>query len=315
MRFRTALVALSVLFAGPPATAAEPGCPGGPSPDPAVLFCEDYEDPSPVSSRWVEHNQAGGSFVRVAGEGVGGGHAMRVTYKSGQVGAGWMTRTFGTTPPGFYPPQSHAGRQFREIYWREYIRTGPGWSGNPYKLSSIYVFASGSWAQAALAHLWPGGKSHLVLDPVSGIGNDGKLATTQYNDFANLRWLGGNNAIDAGWTGSTQGSTSIFGPQSVDRWFCIEARAKLNTPGQSDGEFEFWVDGQAQARLQGLNWVETWGDYGFNAITLENYWNGGSPQQNVRYRDHLVVSEKRIGCLGSGGGPTSPPQQPSIIIR
>lgn len=309
---RSPIVAALILTLAGSAGAAEPICPGGSSPDPGVLFCEDYEAPN-VGSRFDEHNTQGGSFVRVAGQGVGGSHAMRATFTTGQVGAGWLVRSFGRTPPGFYSARSHGNRDFREIYWREYVRTDPGWSGAPHKLSRVYSIATGNWAQAMIAHLWPGYETYLVADPASGIDTNGNLITTSYNDFAHLRWLGGSNPMDAGWSGNNRGTTRIFDAANADRWFCVEAHVKLNTPGQQDGVFEFWVDGNPEGRLEGLNWVGTWQEYGINAVSLENYWNGGSPQRNVRYRDNLVVSESRIGCLQQG--PTDRPARPILIQR
>ncbi len=300
-------LALAALFGPLTAGAAESGCPGSVSPDPNVIFCENYDTPD-VSSRFVEHNQQGGAFVQAAGVGMAGSPGMKVTYGPGQVSAGWMIRSFGRAPPSFYPPQSHAQQDFREIYWREYVRTEPGWSGAPHKLSRVYGIGGPNWSQSMIAHLWTAGdQPHMALDPASGISTSDQLVTTTYNDFANLRWLGGANPIDPGWSGSKFGSTPVYAPQNANRWFCIEAHATLNAPGQADGVFEFWIDGRREARLEGLNWVGSWQDFGINAISLENYWNGGSPQQNVRYRDNLVVSRARIGCLGD-----KPPPAPSL---
>jgi len=46
-----------------------------------------------------------------------------------------------------------------------------------------------------------------------------------------------------------------------------------------------------------LNFVDSYTDYGINAIFIENYWNSGSPKEQQRYFDNFVVSTKRIGCL------------------
>lgn len=297
MRSIAALALLVVL--APAAWAVEPGCPGSASPDPDVLFCEDWESPAPILDRFVEYNDQGGKFVRVAGEGVDGSHAMRVTWNAGQVSGGWLLRSFGRTPPGFYAPQSHGSRDFREIFWREYVRTGPGWDGHPSKLSRVYGIADDNWAQSVIAHLWNSGNDDFLLtEPASGIDVYDQLVTTTYNDFANLRWLGGANAIDGGWSGTMKGVTPVYSSANADTWFCVEAHVRLNTPGQSDGVLEFFVDGQLEARLQGLNLVGSWQDYGINAISLENYWNGGAPGTRERFRDNLVVATAPIGCIG-----------------
>jgi hypothetical protein len=135
--------------------------------------------------------------------------------------------------------------------------------------------------------VWSGGANHnyLVLDPASGTDLAGNLVTTSYNDFPNLRWLGISSS-----------ATPIFDAAHVGSWYCIETHVKLNSSGQSDGVFELWIDGNAEASRTGLNWVGSFSAYGINAVYLENYWNSGSPATQERYFDNLVVSTQRIGC-------------------
>jgi len=90
--------------------------------------------------------------------------------------------------------------------------------------------------------------------------------------------------------------TPLFDPGHVGRWYCIEAHAQLNTPGEPDGVFEYWLDGNLEARETGLNWVGPFSPYGINAVFFENYWNGGSPAAQERYFDNIVVGTQRIGC-------------------
>jgi hypothetical protein len=125
----------------------------------------------------------------------------------------------------------------------------------------------------------------LMLDPASGTDEQGNLQTTQYNDFAHLRWLG-----------AAQGATPLFDAEHVGTWYCVEAHVRLNDAGQSNGVFEFWIDGNLEASRTGLNWVGGYADYGINAILFENFWNSGSPQAQERYFDNIVVSTARIGC-------------------
>ncbi|HVP29660.1 MAG TPA: hypothetical protein VMW35_10930 [Myxococcota bacterium] len=308
-------IAALLLLVASPARAAEPGCPGSAQPDPNILFCEDYEDPAPLSQRFVEYNPDGTSFVRAANVGVGGSYGMKATFQAGQVAAGWLIRSFGRAPSSFYPPQSHGKQDFREIYWREYVRTQAGWTGSPAKLSRVYIIAGPNWAQAMIGHLWNSpGSPNLYAEPASGIGTNNQLITTTYNDFANLRWLGGNNRIDPGWTGSGEGTTPVYATASSDRWFCVEAHTKLNTPGQHDGLIEFWVDDHHEAKIDGLNLVGTWQGYGINAVSLENYWNGGAPGVRERYRDNLIVSTQRIGCIGDRNPVTlGAPGKPTLV--
>ncbi|HMG13910.1 MAG TPA: T9SS type A sorting domain-containing protein, partial [Saprospiraceae bacterium] len=75
---------------------------------------------------------------------------------------------------------------------------------------------------------------------------------------------------------------------------------KLNTPGENDGIFEFWINDSLQASSTNLNWHSTWNNnpdnLHINAIFFENYWNSGSPVVQERYFDNLVISTQAIPC-------------------
>jgi hypothetical protein len=170
-----------------------------------------------------------------------------------------------------------------------YVRTQAGWVGGAHdKLSRALVFADANFAEAALAHVWASGPpdtNFLLLDPASGTDSAGNLKSTQYNDFANLRFLGMVHTV-----------TPIFDAAHVGRWYCVEAHARLNDAGQSNGVFELWIDGVQQAQVTTLNWLGSYSQYGFNAVYFENYWNNGAPVAEDRFFDNIVVSTQRIGC-------------------
>jgi hypothetical protein len=265
--------------------AVESLCPGGSNPDPGVIWCDDFEDSTPLSQKYFEYDDGNGNFVRAPGVGVNGSYGMRVVWQTGQVSAGSLKRTFGRNPVN---SQSHLTTDFREIYWRQYLRMAPGWTGSPQKLSRAMILANADWAQALIAHVWSGRDTdYLVIDPASGI-KRGALVTTRYNDSANLTWLGAKASV-----------TPVFNAASSGRWFCIEAHVKLNTAGRSDGVFELWIDNDLTAGRNNLNWVDSWREYGINAIFFENYWNDGAPGERIRYFDNIVISTSRIGCIGS----------------
>ncbi len=296
------VVALALVLAFPPFSArrtwaVEPFCPGGSMPDPQVIWCDDFEDSAPLGQKYFDYDSNGGKFVPLAGQGVGGSTAVKVNWGTGQVDAGHFVRTFGRSPVNSL---SHSTQDFREVYWRLYLRMQDGWTGNPYKLTRATIFATSNWAQAMVAHLWEGPGDVLALDPVTGIDSSGRLATTQYNDFVHFTWLG-----------LGPGMSPIFSAAASGQWRCVEAHVKLNTPGASDGVFEFWIDANLEARRVDLNWVGTWQGYGINAIFFENYWNGGAPGQRIRYFDNIVISTQRIGCLTA----TRPNAPTGLIVR
>lgn len=278
-----------------PMSALERTCSGGVAADPGVLWCDDFDDATPPGAKYFDYDNDSGEFVPVGGMGIGGSRAMQVVWQAGEDDAGGFIRSFGRSP---VRSQSHSSQDFREIYWRQYVRTAPGWSGNAFKLSRAVVFAAPSWAEAMIAHVWGDGVGDaLVIDPATGIDSNGRLVTTRYNDFANLRWLG-----------LRRGAQPVFSSAAADRWHCVEAHVKLNTAGGSDGRFDLWIDGRLEASRADLNWVGTWQGYGINAVSFENYWNGGAPASRVRYIDNVVIATKPIGCLSeTDAGPPSAP--------
>lgn len=222
------------------------------------------------------------------GAGVLGSTAMRAHFARGQVNAGSLKLGFGKTPSAGIHPVDSGTATYRDVYWRVYFRTDSDWTGGGDKLSRAQSLVSARWAQAVGAPVWSGkdsGAAYLVIDPYSGIDASGILATTTYNDFAHLRWLG-----------AARSATPIFDAAHAGRWYCIEAHARLNDPGRSNGLFELWIDDWLEARRADLDWAGRQREYGINTVFLENYWNAGSPTDQSRYFDDFVVSTQRIGC-------------------
>lgn len=264
------------------------------SPPEAWLWCDDFEIAR--DSSYFEYDDGDGSFVRAAEVGVDGSDGMRARFEPGQVAAGSMKLAFGRTPSSYVDPVDEGVANHTEIFWRLYLRFQPGWTGGGGdKLSRATSLVTENWAQSMIAHVWSGNgpsQNYLTLDPASGtLPGAASVVTTAYNDFAHLRWLG-----------MIRGMTPIFEDAGAGKWYCIESRVKLNTPGLLDGAFDLWIDDRPEASGTGLDWRGSFAGYGINAIFLENYWNSGSPRRQERYFDHLVVSTERIGCL-----PTDPP--------
>lgn len=267
--------------------AAPPGPTSCATPASGWIWCDDFE--TDRLSSYFEVATDGGSLARVNTVGRDGSWGMRARFAAGQVSAGSMKLAFGRTPDAYFRPIDAGTRDYREIYWRFYLRNSPTWTGGGgYKLTRAISFAGANWSEAMIAHVWSGSSAYqnlLVLDPASGTDAAGTLMTTTYNDFPNLRWLGVGRS-----------TTPIFEAARVGQWYCIESHVKLNSAGQSDGVFELWIDGQPEASRTGLNWLGSYSAYGLNAVFLESYWNGGSPVAQERYFDDFVVSETRIGC-------------------
>jgi hypothetical protein len=258
-----------------------------------TIFCDDFESELPLDDRYFEYGSASGTFIPMDSVGRGGSRGMRAIWQPSQVGAGGFKKSFGRTPGSYIGNHAvNPTEDYAEIYWRIDLRTQPGWQGGGAdKLSRAMTLANNNWAQGMIAHIWSAGSSneYLAMDPASGIDAQGNLVSTTYNDFANFRWLG-----------YKVGNIDMFSTANSGKWYCVEAHAKLNTPGANDGVFEFWINDTLQAGTYNINWHGDWNadtsNFNINAIFIENYWNNGSPVTQERYFDNFVISTEWIGC-------------------
>lgn len=264
---------------------------------PEWIFCDDFESTASLvgTGRYFEYDNNNGDFIVTNSVGLSGSRAMRALWQTGETDAGHLALGFGKNPNSYMNKNIRPTENFKEVYYRMYLKMDAGWQGNPYKLSRATIFTDTNWSQAMIAHLWQGTGNLLAIDPVSCVGADNSVVCRGYNNFANMKWLGLKSGI-----------TPIFDSSNSDKWFCIESHVKLNDAGQSNGVQEFWIDGQLEARRDLLNFVGSYSTYGINAIFFENYWNSSATRQQGRLIDNIVVSTQRIGCVGSQA--LGPPQ-------
>lgn len=251
---------------------------------PEWIWCDDFERDR-ISSYFAA------SMPRRDGAGIDGSVGVVGRYYLGSSESGNLKLGFGRVPSSSFKPVDGGTRDYREVYWRMYLKVPADWQGGGGdKLSRATVFAGSDWRQAMIAHVWADAddsqyEDHLKIDPASGTDEAGNLKTTKYNDFANLRWLG-----------MRRSPVPLFAGDNRGKWHCIEARVRLNDPGKSNGVFQLWENDVLSASREDLNWVGSYDTYGINAVFLENYWNKGTPVEQERYMDNFVVSTDRIGC-------------------
>ena len=249
------------------------------------IFCEDFEGQLSTSSVFFEHNDDDGDFVVVQGQGSSGDHAIEAVFQQGEVGAGWISVAFGRNPIVGNQPHHRPNEDFDEIYWRVMVKTQLGWPDvGPAKLTRATVFAKPDWGQAMIAHVWSGNGTELVGDPASCV-TGSTVDCSGYNDFGALQWLG-----------IMPGQTELYSSALSGIWHCVEAHVRLNTPGQSDGVFELWIDGNLEAGRSDLDWRGGYTDYGLNLVSFSNYWNSGSVAELRRWLDDIVIATAPIGC-------------------
>ena len=251
---------------------------------PSWLWCEDFEEER-------SYSYSSGKADRQKQKGVNQSYGAAFHFSEKERSGGGFRVAFGRNPSHNFEPVDLGMRDYREIYWRQFVYLPEGWEGNGAdKLSRATIITDKNWSQAMIAHVWsgkdPGPKSHyLTIDPASGVNENSQVVTTKYNDFSNLRWLGYKT-----------GSTPIFAKEQFGHWHCVEAYVRLNDPGKQNGLFRLFINDKLEAERDDLNWVGTYKDYGINAIFFENYWNAGSPVAQTRYFDNIVISQEPIGC-------------------
>ena len=75
---------------------------------------------------------------------------------------------------------------------------------------------------------------------------------------------------------------------------------KHNSPGQTNGEQAFWIDGKLRGHWKGFSW-RTSPTLWANALTLETYVTDRWTKQkvNIVNFDNVVIAKKYIGPSGT----------------
>ncbi|MBV1860034.1 MAG: hypothetical protein KUG77_16595 [Nannocystaceae bacterium] len=250
------------------------------------IFCEDFEgvyDPSLVFFDYVD---AEGNFAPTDEGGASGVGSMKAHYREGVEGAGFMSVSFGSNPintadrPGYRDDDN-----FDEVYWRFRVKMQPGWpDAGPYNLSRISAFAQSDWGEALVAS---------VGSDDADVTLRASASSCVHNNEVECEGIDADALVPLG---TLSGTTPVFSAARAGQWQCVEAHVKLNTPGQEDGVFEFWVDGELEASRAGMDWRGTWAAFGLNLLSIENFWLGGAPADLDRWFDDMVISTGPIGC-------------------
>ncbi len=139
----------------------------------------------------------------------------------------------------------------------------------------------------------------------------------------------GNMAV--GWKGSPSAPTSVtsnqivWGPTTQDfsvsytaqtnNWVWVEEHFVINTPGQADGLYEFYVDDVLKGRYTDVPYRDSSVTSGWGTFYHTAEWGGGGgtvPAQQYWWVDQTVISTTRIGRSGSAsaGSDITPPAAP-----
>jgi hypothetical protein len=301
------MAALGAACVAPGARAGVPQesfCPGGRTPDPNVILCEDFED-GEFQGRWDIGGHQGtwplSEFVRCtdAGFGFHGGCAA------------WSNRLVFDREWGFYgydarrafPPQP-------EFYvrWYQYVSDPYVWGTLEDK--SVLLHDDANTITAYLGT----NRNHLPVVKESG---PGMPFIANYQDVDTPETSGQYTKVNRF---QNQGRNITLQP---GKWYFFEWYVKLNTPGTSNGTTRLWIDdatepiGAQTLRLQytDMRWLK-YSDidkqFGVLRLTVYDQRCDGVPytcppngpailDQSQRW-DNIVVSRTPIGPIAEGRG-------------
>jgi len=205
----------------------------------------------------------------------------------GIASAGWAGRYFGDHPLGSTPGAS----AMDEVYFVGRVQFSPNYNTTYGKLFTMASFESWSASYPQPMNWSP----YYVLLQYNNLQAEGVLhsKTSGTSKWRNLL--------------QNQGTPVTF---EKGRWYELQYRLKLNTPGQANGVFEMWIDGVKKASYTDVNYRDSYALHGWNHAMLTAYQNGAAPTaaQSLTW-DEVVLAPSAIGPTGT---PIGAPGQPVL---
>lgn len=233
---------------------------------PEWIWCDDFESDVPITDRYEDVSLNG--LSEQGDVSFDGSNALRQTYVTGQVGAGWIIKVMS------YPDH---------LFVRWYHRFGEGYTTYPPKMARVgYRPRSGDWDAVYRVHAWLDSQSSELTADV----------------FAE-----NSSQTSSGWLPVEK--SDYFFRDDPDEWVAVEIELKLNDPGSSNGLYRFWVNDRLVIEALGVDLRGNTTDK-INEVMFDGYWNGGATANLDRYFDNIVISTKKVGLLGDVGVPKRP---------
>lgn len=235
---------------------------------PEWIWCDNFESNDRLSDRYEDVSLNGLSLSTDSS--FDGTISLRQSYEPGQVGAGWIIKV---ADQGF---PDH-------IFIRWYHKFGPGYVSVPPKMARVgYRQRFGSWDTIFRVHAWSISKSGELTADVSAQNS---------------------SQTESGWLPIRRSGYSFL--DHLGEWVAIEIELNLNSPGNADGSYRFWVNDKLVIDAQNVDLRGNTTDR-TNEVMLDGYWNGGSTGSLVRYFDNFVISSQKIGLYAPTSSDTRP---------
>ncbi len=221
----------------------------------------------------------------VAGEGLGGSKAGKFTIYGYESNGG-----LGNTHAFNLNPWPSGGSGYTEFYSREYRKYSMGWLTNLTGTMKLHRFYIGN--SSLIPVIYSTGGHHQIR-----VFYAGGYPTPTYD---------GNYSLEA---------------HDDGQFHCWEMHYKLNTPGTSDGVYEFWIDNTLIFQKTDWNARASSSDTMLN-ISYGIAWGGnasGLPTSFTPFNiwiDNVALADTRIGCGTEPPSSLRIPSPPgSLIIR
>ena len=224
-------------------------------------------------------------------------NVLRYNFINNQNRNDYITQHFGdSTKRPLWPGTE--GNTYDEIYvqFKLMYSSGFDWSAGNNKIM-IFGTEDGNRHDASNPNPWAADYTTILA---GGDSNSGYFEAEGNNKRrSNGDWLGMTPNI-AGY--------SAYDPYPIEteRWYTLEVHKRLNDFGQSNGVWEFWIDGEKVAEYNNLllrvPWDGTYGSdagYGINWVMLSTYIDDPAPQNQYMYYDDMKFSTSYIGTGGS----------------
>jgi hypothetical protein len=254
-----------------------------------VLFQGDFErddtgavTPAALAGGWGAGFYSGQGRVRVVegAEAFQGGRSMRVEYPRGSVGpdrggAIWVVPLGGSYDELYASYEMKFGPGF------DFVLGGkiPGLAGGEQNTGGHRPNGSDGWSARGM-WLAGGEMVQYVYNP------------DQTGDYGQgLPWKTGTVPVKA----------------VPGRWYHVEQRVVMNTPGKHDGILQTWLDGVLVLDRRAMRFRDV-PTFAIDAFQFSTFFGGNEPQyaasrDEVAYFDDFVISRFRVGPGGSALDP------------
>jgi hypothetical protein len=228
--------------------------------DPNVFFFENFEDADPTFPKWdpADHSyEVGDGDLDIVQGAISGSQGTRVLQLGASRGAtAGLVKHFALQDTVYCRCYARFGSGLNQGNLLELLSLGADSTGNLYKAADIYPKGA-DFFRSSLDFTTYWGR---ILPPGEAFFN------TYYFDMKPLFYdADGDGSSELWWPANAFHSRT---PSSIhdDGWHCVEMMIRANTPGLSDGEQAFWLDGQLVGYWSGLTWRLT------DALKLNSLW-------------------------------------------